>query len=169
MNADAVRGLISRRGSVVQWAHASPVPAANMNTVTQGPKSTGLAGIGTGPRNEGAMEEGYAAFFPIRAYFSGKVSSSAFMQWGIVEAGDAQLDVAVPFAPDGAGCIGALPPALLDAYNNGRFAVIRGQTTVTFDRFIIGGVPYVAKAVPVPLVDSNITFAWRILVAKETY
>ena len=169
MNANAVRGLISRRGSVVQWAHAWPALAATLNPLTKGPRSTGLAGIGVPNLNNGAMGESYSSYYPIRAYFTNKTSQSSFQQYGIVEAGDAQLDIAMPFAPDFGACADGLPPALLDAFNRGRFAVIRNQTTATYDRFIIDEQPWIAKAVPVPLVDASITFAFRVLIAKETY
>jgi hypothetical protein len=62
--------------------------------------------------------------------------------------------------------IAGTTPSLSD-YNTGNFADIRKETSMRFDRFVIYGLTYVAKAVAVPLSDGNCgVFAWRLLVAK---
>jgi hypothetical protein len=69
---------------------------------------------------------------------------------------------------DGARFITALGPTRpsLTDYNSGNFASVQNGVTVAFDRFVVNGVTYQAKGVPVGIYDQNVVVAWRVDVGK---
>ena len=173
MNVAAVQALIRRRGSIVQWAHALP-PAATSIDPYFGQPQVSIGGVGT-PGSatytpSGNLGESYLPYVNLRAYFTNKNLNAFWAHYGGVEAGDAELCFALPFVADPANCIFPLSPVLYAAYQDGNFAVIRdpSQPTMTFDRFIIDGRRWQAKVRPVPLVDANVRFAWKLLVKADT-
>lgn len=163
ISGDLVAGLISRRGSIIGWSHAIPPPPTAVDDDTRGPRLT----LG-GPRESGAYGEDFTPFYNITALLSGKNAAALLKMWGAVEAGDMQLDVAVPFeSPD---CDAPQPPPdLITAFNAGQFAqILSSPTTMVFDKFSIYGDQWVAKAKPVPLIDANAIFAWRLLITRDS-
>jgi hypothetical protein len=56
-------------------------------------------------------------------------------------------------------------PSLTD-YNSGNFSAIQNGATIAFDRFVIMGQTWQAKAIPVAITDRNVVVAWRVLVGK---
>ncbi len=173
MNAAAVVALIRRRGSIIDWSHAQPPAAASLDPYYGQP----LAPLGgEGPAGDavytasGNLDEVYGPYVKLRAYFTNKNLNEFWARYGGVEAGDAELGFALPFTPEPANCIQPLSPEYFDAYTNGNFAVVRdpAQPTMTFDRFVVDGRRWMAKARPVPLVDANVRFAWKLLVKADT-
>jgi hypothetical protein len=173
MNVAAVQALIRRRGSIIDWSHASP-PAATSIDPYLGQPQVALGGVGppgdAAWGTQGNLAESYAPYVKLRAYFTNKNLNAFWAHYGGVEAGDAELCFALPFEADPANCIFPLSPALYTAYMNGDFAVIRdpAQVTMTFDRFVVDGRRWMAKVRPVPLVDANVRFAWKLLVKADT-
>lgn len=154
---------------MVGWLHAQPPDPNTIDPLTRGPK----ASLGGPPLAPGAFGETYppdVEAAQIRAYLSNKAMTATFQKFGIVEVGDLQMDVAVPFSPEPYFNIVQLEQPLVTAYNAGEFANVAPgpQKTVTFDQFIIGGVKWVAKARPVPLLDANVVIAWRLLIARKS-
>jgi hypothetical protein len=172
VNAAAVRGLIQRRGNVLTWYHAIPPDPGTINPA-MGQPTASLGGPKLAP---GTFGEQYPTTpHNIRDFLSSKFTQAQMQLWGNIEIGDMQLDVAVPFRPEPAVGIVPLPPDLLCVYNEGRFAQVKrkGTTmdapqTMAFDRFGYAGRLWIARARAVPLVDQNVTFAYRILVAEFT-
>ena len=165
MNGAQVIALYQRRGSVVEWEHAIPPPPDTIDPLTGGPRASlgeGLAG-GVGDGNFG---ENFCAPVRIVAYFHDKRKSFSARDFGIVETGGSLLTFAVPYTPDWRASVldrDSTPSA--DDYNAGRFAVLRGQT-LAFDRFRIDGQLWLADALPTPIIDANVTIAWRLSVSK---
>jgi hypothetical protein len=168
VNAAAAVAMYQRRGSVVGWQHATPISAQYVDEFTQGPK----ASLGASPPDgltTGAFGETYCESYGIRAYVSSKVSNALLQQFGMIEAGDQELCVCLPFTPEPHYGIVQLPKHLLKAYNEGEFAQIaKSKTLIAVDRFTIFGRLWAAKGVPVPIVDTNTILAWRILTTKVT-
>jgi len=168
----SVAGLIRRRGIVCEWAHAiSP----HGNFVDRDARtlrlSAGGARIPTGPTGEW-----YARPYTVRAYFSKKTTSVFAQMYGLLDERDAQLDLAVPFAPEPER--GIVTPARhdLEAWNAGRFTQFPINTEpsadlslVARDRFLINGTRYIVKSAAVPLQDQNATIAWRLLIGADTF
>lgn len=170
MNIQAVQWLLSRRGNVIDWYHATAPDPGTINTAMGQP----MASLGGPKLPVGTFGESYPTCpVKIRAFLSSKFTQAQMQLWGIIEPGDMQLDVSLPFMPEPSVGIVALPPELLAVYNAGQFAQVTriGVTydnprTMTFDRFGYGGKLWIAKARAVPLVDANTTFAYRILISE---
>jgi len=168
----SVAGLIRRRGSVALWEHAIPASGPFVDEDARVPRLTaGGVRTATGPTGER-----YGPPHAVRAYFSKRTTSVLSQTWGMVDERDAQLDVAVPFAPEPEN--GILLPAHADAWNRGAFAqfppnVLPGAgddlTLIARDRFTIAGIRYIVKAAAVPIQDNNITIAWRLLIGAATF
>ena len=155
--------LLRRHGSVVQWYHALPTPKSTLNPVTL-ERNTPLGA----PRvAHGPMGENYLPVVSFVAYLSSKVSQVFLSQTGLVEIGDYQLSIPLPFSAD---CGSEQPSSSqIDDYNNGNFFMLPRDDTGRTDRFIIEGARYTAKAKPVPILDGGVTLSWRLLVKREEY
>jgi len=170
MDAGQVRGVIERRGSIVLWHHARPLDPNKIDHFTQGPD----VNLGEPSEPMGNFGERYLEPFPIFAYFSNKIHSSFATEYGIVDQGDAQLTIGVPFDP-GVNCeLRPLPLELNKAYQEGDFARIQdnGKNLIRYDLFEFPFIPHLhkwmAKAPAIPIVDANQVIAWRILIAKKS-
>lgn len=169
MNVPALISMMRRRGTVMGWQHAIPPNADQIDPLTQGPKAS--LGDGPGPDGNkiGGFGEGYHPEVNIRAYATSKVSAAVLQIYGMIEGGDMELCVVVPFTPDPANGIKSLPADLEAAYNAGEFATIaESETTAAFDRFRFMGRLWVSKGPAVPIIDGNVTVAWRVLITKFT-
>jgi len=153
------------------WERAIPATGVAVDIDSRSPKLT--AG---GPRVIGGPTgESYALPYRVRGYFSKKTTSVFSQMFGMLDERDAQLDLAVPFAPEPHN--GVVFPARMDlmAWNAGRFTLFPPQaalddlTLIARDRFTIGGVRYIVKSAAVPLQDANRTIAWRLLIGAETF
>lgn len=172
----SVAGLIRRRGQIVKWYHATSASGADIDPLTQNPRLTAggprtVAGsVGqpmTGPTGEQYPDEPVL----VRAYMSKKVSSAFSQIYGILDQNDAQLDLAVPFAPEPELGIKIEDKRLLEAYERGAFVQYprRDDRLVARDKFTIAGLDYIVKSRAVPLVDANRVVAWRLLIGAITY
>lgn len=161
-----VAGLVRRRGSIISWQHALPTNEATINPFTLEPFiALGADRVPTGP-----MGESYMAPVLIRAYLSNKISQVFVASFGVVEAGDYQLTLALPFTQffceDGQA---APPPGVEDDYNAGNFYVAPRGGTPRTDRFFIEEARFTVQAKPVPILDHNQVIAWRLLVKRDEY
>ncbi len=158
-----VAALLRRRGSVIEWLHALPIDNSRLNPATLELDVT----LGKPRQASGPFGEQYMPSVFFTAYLSSKISQVYLSQTGLVEAGDYQLSIPLPFL---AACGSIQPPASqIDDYNNGVFFVAPRDRTPYTDRFIIEGARYTAKAKPVPILDHNQTISWRLLVKREEY
>lgn len=160
-----VRRLIAMRGSIIEWFHAIPVPPSDINVLTGEPNVT----LGVQLPDTGAFGEGYPKKpVNIRAFLSSKVSRAPLTGFGVVEAGDLQLDIATPFVAEPPDLV--IPTEAMRAdFDAGQFFVIPKGGVPRADRFIIQGRRYTAKALPVPIIDKNVTVCWRLLIAKAEF
>jgi hypothetical protein len=167
-----VAGLIRRRGIIVEWQHAIPATGDFVDQDSRAPRLTaGGPRIPTGPTGEW-----YTRAYRCRVYFSKKTTSVFSQMWGMLDERDAQLDLAVPFAPEPEHGITLPERRELDAWNRGQFTQFPPNftpgadlTLIARDRFRIDGVRYVVKAAAVPLQDANVTIAYRLLIGADTF
>jgi hypothetical protein len=167
IRGDQVAGLYQRRGQLIQWIHTTGTNATSLNPFSRGPAAS--VGISQ-PDPTGTFGENLQAPVIIRGYFSHKVHTSVSAAYGIIDSADAQLDFAVPYPWEPALTVNLTrtsSPSLSD-YNEGRFATFTKEKSVTFDRFIIHGLRWVAKAQAIPLIDDDTVIAWRLLISRES-
>jgi hypothetical protein len=168
----SVAGLIRRRGTIVEWQHAIPATGDFLDKDSRAPRLTaGGPRIPTGPTGEW-----YTRPYRVRVYYSRKTSAAFAEMFGMLDERDAQLDLAVPFAPEPNNGIVTPDHIDLQAWNSGRFTQFpindmpqEDLTAIARDRFTIGGVRYVVKSASVSIQDNNAVVAWRLLVGATTF
>jgi hypothetical protein len=168
----SVAGLIRRRGTIIAWEPARPASGDVVHQDSREPRLTaGGARVATGPTGET-----YPFTYRVRGYFSKKTTAVFAQMWGLLDQRDAQLDIAVPFAPEPENGIIVPARSALDAWNRGAFAQFppnamptEDLTLAARDRFTIAGTRYVVKSAAVPIQDNNITIAWRLLIGADTF
>ena len=172
MRSPAVSALIRRRGNIISWQHATPASGAIVDEDTREPRlNVGGARIAMGPTGES-----YGVPYACRGYFSTKTAAIFAQLYGMQDERDAQLDVAVPFAPEPEYGIVLPAPADYAAWNTGTFTQFAPNpmpaatlTLIARDRFVINGVRFIVKVAAVPIQDANVTVAWRILLGADTF
>jgi hypothetical protein len=168
----SVAGLIRRRGNLIEWQHAIPAHGDFVDRDSRSPRLTaGGPRIPTGPTGEW-----YARPHLVRGYFSKKTAAIYSQAYGLVDERDAQLDLAVPFAPEPHVGIVALPHVESEAWQRGWFTQFPPNVTpsvdlelIARDLFLIGGVRYIVKTPAIAIQDKNVTVAWRLLIGADTY
>ena len=155
----------------MSWYRAVPASGEFVDEDTRSPRlNAGEPRIPPGPTGEW-----YHRPYLVRGYFSTKTTATFAQYYGLLDERDAQLDVAVPFAPE--PHVGIVLPARrdLEAWNAGQFAVFPRNVTpsadltlVARDRFLINEIRYIVKSAPVEIQDASVTIAWRMLLGADT-
>jgi len=177
MNRLAVVGLISRRGVVVEWRHAtapdSITTAGNFIDQPGLPVGGPLDGAEVSER-VGAFGETFSEPHRLVGYFSKNKRAASSEKYGIVDTGDAAITFAVPFVPNALLGVKPLPIDLLDVYNRGDFFGFDDPDDpaagIAIDRFYIPntGQAWNPKFRAEALVDQGITFAYRVTLKAFT-
>lgn len=161
---DAV-GLYTRRGSVLVWQKANPMAADLVDPLTGTPR---LSAGGRRIKHLGNLGETFEYTYKIRGYLQSKVTTTFSEVYGMVDDRQMQLTVPSLHKADVLAGIRPLPKDLLDLYTAGKFVThIKGQP-VARDKFIHNGISYIVKSSAVPIIDTDVTIAWRMLVAADT-
>jgi hypothetical protein len=172
VNGAAVVNLIRRRGNIVAWQHAVPASGYDVDAASRSLRlPAGGPRVVTGPDGET-----YGPSYLVRAYVSKKISAAIMQTYGVQDSRDSQVDVVGTFQPEPANGIVLPDTETLAAYNAGNFCAYPQNAPqavslelIARDRFIINGLTYVVKAAAIPIQDSNVTVAWRILVGATTF
>ncbi len=172
MNGAAVANLIRNRGNIITWQHAIPASGNDIDAA-----SRNLRLPAAGPRVvTGPSGETYGKPYLVRAYISKKISSAIMQTYGVQDSRDSQLDLVATFQPEPHNGIVCPDADTLAAYNAGNFCVYPHNDPLAVsleliarDKFIINGVTWVVKAAAVPIQDSNVTVAWRLLIGATTF
>lgn len=164
MEPDDCVALYRRRGSVLVWQHANPTDPEDVDPLTQGVR------LSAGGRREkfGKMGETYSYGYRVFGYLQSKIASTFSEVFGMVD--DRQMQLTVPARHSSDVSLGIRPlPADLEAlYTAGKFITHDKGGSIARDRFVHAGINYVVKASSVPIIDHNVTIAWRMLVAADT-
>lgn len=164
MEPEDVVGLYRRRGSVLLWQHAHSAEPENVDPLTQGLR------LSAGGRREkfGKMGETYSYGYKILGYLQSKVTTTFSEVFGMVDDRQMQLTVPVLHFSDVYLGIRPLPDDLGKLYTAGKFVTHDKGGLIARDRFVHAGINYVVKASSVPIIDHDVTIAWRMLVAADT-
>lgn len=164
--ADVVR-LYRHRGSIMLWKHAMPLDREDLDPVTGGPRLS-AGGRRPNKRTEGTLGESFFPPYPVIGYLQSKMTTTFNEVFGLVDDRTMQLTVPSILPADSDNGVRSLPDYLDKAYRAGEFVLHDPGKTVARDRFEFLGVSYVVKSSAVPIIDGNITLAWRMLVAAST-